>query len=41
METYEDIEDQQTNQRRFAIIEESINRSLLYDGEKQEPLCKK
>jgi hypothetical protein len=40
MDQYEDIEDPQSNQRRLAIIEESINRALLYDATGVQPSCK-
>lgn len=30
----DDLENDQKNVRRLAIIEESINKTLLYDGEK-------
>ena len=40
MDPYEDIEDPQSNQRRLAIIEESINRALLYDATGVQPSCK-
>ena len=36
----DDLENDQKNIRRLATIEESINRTLLYDGEKNEPSCK-
>ncbi len=32
----DDLENDQKNIRRLATIEESINRTLLYDGEKKE-----
>jgi len=32
----DDLENDQKNIRRLATIEESINRTLLYDGEKNE-----
>ena len=40
MDPYEDIEDPQSNERRLAIIEESINRALLYDATGVQPSCK-
>ena len=35
----DDLENDQKNIRRLASIEESINRTLLYDGEKNELSC--
>ncbi len=34
MDTINDLENQQLNERRLATIEASINKTLLYDGEK-------
>ena len=36
----DDLENDQKNIKRLATIEESINRTLLYDGEKNETSCK-
>ena len=40
MDTYKDIEDPQSNQRRLARISESINRALLYDTTGVQPSYK-
>jgi len=37
---YDDIENDQKNIRRLATIEGSINRTLLYDEEKNQTSCK-
>jgi hypothetical protein len=36
MDTIIDLENQQLNERRLATIEASINRTLLFDGEKNK-----
>ena len=40
MDTYKDIEDPQSNQRRLERISESINRALLCDTTGVQPSCK-
>lgn len=38
--TYDDLENREKNIRRLATIEESINRSLLYEGDINKLSCK-